>query len=322
MVKLPPSIIQDKTVESIYAAYVAANRNSWRRLHLGASQIGEDCQRLLWYSFRWCGEPKFDGRMYRLFDTGYNQEKRIITDLRQIGITVYDLHPNTGRQIHYEEYGGHFACNLDGVILGLHASPKTWHILECKSANTKNFNTLKKSGVAVANPKHYAQVQVCMAMAKLDRGYYISVCKDTDEIYAERIHLDKLFAKNLIECAGEIIFRDTPPTRISENPESLYCKWCEYSDICHNHKLPLVSCRTCAHAYPSKDGSWVCNRTKEKINLCQQIGGENCSNHIFIPHFVPLEVTGADPSVGTIEYQHKFTNGPGGIPSKELEKWI
>ena len=37
--------------------------------HLGASIIGKDCERALWYDFRWVTRWAFTGRMLRLFDT-------------------------------------------------------------------------------------------------------------------------------------------------------------------------------------------------------------------------------------------------------------
>ena len=36
------------------------------RSHLGASLIGRECARELWYSFRWTTKPSFEGRMIRL----------------------------------------------------------------------------------------------------------------------------------------------------------------------------------------------------------------------------------------------------------------
>jgi hypothetical protein len=115
MVKLPESMVANPTVEAIYANYVNGS-GEWRRWHLGASQIGGECERALWYTFRWCTKPKLNGRMYRLFDSGHRQESRLLSDIHKIGVVVYNKHPNTGRQIHYEEFGGHYAGNLDAVM--------------------------------------------------------------------------------------------------------------------------------------------------------------------------------------------------------------
>src|SRR5208283_4628088 len=55
------------------------------RKHLGASDIGHQCERYLWYKFRWMCEPKFSGRMLRLFNRGHLEEARFIEWLEGIG---------------------------------------------------------------------------------------------------------------------------------------------------------------------------------------------------------------------------------------------
>jgi hypothetical protein len=69
--------------EKILASWEA--RQSPPRPHLGASQIGNDCNRALWYSFRWAVWPHFDGRTLRLFDRGQREEAVFVEELRRIG---------------------------------------------------------------------------------------------------------------------------------------------------------------------------------------------------------------------------------------------
>lgn len=63
------------------------------RNHLGFSLIGDECQRKLWYGFRWCKTPKPSPRVKRLFDRGHKEEERFIDYLRGIGCTVYPFDP-------------------------------------------------------------------------------------------------------------------------------------------------------------------------------------------------------------------------------------
>lgn len=58
------------------------------RTHLGASEIGTDCQRKLWYRFRWIVKPEFEPRMKRLLNRGHMEEERILDYLRGIGCVV------------------------------------------------------------------------------------------------------------------------------------------------------------------------------------------------------------------------------------------
>lgn len=59
------------------------------RNHLGFSLIGDDCQRKLWYTFRWCGGEKPTPRLKRLFNRGHLEEDRFIDYLRGIGCKIY-----------------------------------------------------------------------------------------------------------------------------------------------------------------------------------------------------------------------------------------
>ncbi|GAG27102.1 unnamed protein product, partial [marine sediment metagenome] len=61
---------QSKTVVAIYAHYKEVGDAEPVRGYLGASIIGHPCERYLWYVFRQCCKPEFDGRMHRLFETG------------------------------------------------------------------------------------------------------------------------------------------------------------------------------------------------------------------------------------------------------------
>lgn len=58
------------------------------RKHLGASLIGRECERELWYTFRWVKHKQFDGRMLRLFQRGHLEEARFIDYLQGIGCEV------------------------------------------------------------------------------------------------------------------------------------------------------------------------------------------------------------------------------------------
>ena len=71
MAPLPPRA--SPTVEAILAAYEAEAGDGFRE-HLGASVIGRECDRALWYEFRWITRAAQGGRMLRLFETGRLEE--------------------------------------------------------------------------------------------------------------------------------------------------------------------------------------------------------------------------------------------------------
>ena len=316
MAELP--IQHQPTIDKIYKYYVDKNIE-WQRPHLGASQIGEDCLRKLFYSFRHCSSPNFIGRMQRLFTTGKIEEGRVIDDLRNIGVCVYDRDPSSGKQISYKEEGcPHYSGSVDGICKGIVEAPETWHILEVKSASNKYFNAIKKNGVKKTKPLYHAQCQAYMRWFKLTRTFFVVVNKDTDDIWSERIYYDKDFAENLANKAKRVVYSDIPLEKLGDSESSFCCKFCDHSDLCWSRKLPLVSCRTCSFSTPEVDGKWTCKGEKVLSEFEQKAG---CEAHIFIPALVPLEQTDADPEKGTISYGD-ITNGRGFIASKDLEKFI
>jgi len=303
------------TVDAIYAAYEKRNAAEQPRAYLGASEIGESCDRRLWLSLRNVGREKFDGRMLRLFQTGHREELRIIEDLRAIGCTVYDKDPATGQQWRYSALDGHLSCGLDGVVTGMPEAPETPHLLEVKTSNEKNFRKLEKEGVEKAKPVHFAQMQLCMGMADLTRAVYIVQNKNTDELYFERVEYSDKTYKALLLRAKRIISAESPPDRISADPTFYVCRFCPFLETCHGEKMPAVSCRTCVHSSPAADQKWRCAN-----GLPMDAG---CGEHLFVPDLLHwAEPLDGDPS--WVKYKVKSTGrefvnvAASGFPAMDL----
>lgn len=307
------------TVEAIYEHYKQeGSRNARYSNGIGISTAGEPCTRKLWYAFRWFLAPiTFDGRMYRLFDTGKLEEPRMAADLKAIGCEVY-IENESGQQFRVQDLGGHISGYIDGVALGIPEAPKTWHLLEFKTHSAKSFTEVVKKGVEAAQPKHFVQCMLGMGLAepKLDRALYLAKNKDTDELYAERIRFDKTKFEELIGKLKKVILDDqVPPARIADNADSWSCKFCEYRVACHKLTpvLPVVNCRTCLHSTPQVDGSWHCEKHGNNIDRLVQLKG--CSKHLFIPQIMPYELIDADENrltYKTIDGKELF-NHEGGV---------
>lgn len=286
----------DPTVAAIYAA-IKGKSQATHRTYLGASSIGRPCARELWLRFRWVAREQFDGRMLRLFETGHLEEPRLINNLRDAGVEVLDVDPNTGDQWAVSYHGGHFRGHADGAALGLHADPKTWHLLEFKTHNAKSFALLQSTGVQKSKPEHYDQMQVYMHGLQLTRGYYLARSKNTDELYGETIEFDEAHALRIIERAGQIVFASEPPLPIGKDASFFTCKWCSLSAYCYKgvttlpEKMPELNCRTCIHSTPLEQGGWRC----EKGYQVEQDKGMVCKAHRYIPMLFPsLEFTHVD----------------------------
>jgi hypothetical protein len=169
MAKMPDEVQVSQTVKAIYAAY-EARRDDRPSRRLGASVIGQECSRRIWYSFRWAGSESFDGRMLRLFDTGHREEPRLVADLRAIGCEVWDVDDATGQQWEYTAVGGHVVTKLDAVAMGVPEAPKTPHVCEFKTHGAKSFAQVSRKGLKAGKPEHYAQLITGMKLANIPAG--------------------------------------------------------------------------------------------------------------------------------------------------------
>lgn len=329
MAKLPQTAVESPTVTAIYSWW--ENKLEHPRAYLGGSVIGQECERRLWYSWRWCQPPgqEFDGRMRRLFDRGHREEETFVRELRGIGCQVHDVDPSTGQQFRFKAVDGHFGGGIDGVVLGVPEAPKTWHLVEMKTHNERSFTALLKEGVAKAKPEHEAQMQVYMHLAGLTRALYLAVNKNDDSLHAERVRYDEAAAERLMEKAERIIYAPEPLPGISADPAFYKCKWCPVAAVCHGTRLPPVSCRTCAHATPELDGDgrWTCAKFGTDLTVADQAKGSECPAHLFVPALLVRwgEVADASEQEGWVEYRtpggDTFRNGTwgeGSFTSREL----
>ena len=338
MPKIESSIV-DPVAAAIYAHYERKHGSELQRGYLGASAIGKTCKRSLWYSFRWAKRVSFDGRMYRLFQTGHLQEPRVVSDLRGIGCTVFDINPQTGNQYSFTEpaTGHHFAGNCDGVLWGLPQAPKAMHMLEVKTASDKAFKTLQTQGVEKSKPEHFFQMQIYMHWSQASlgpqackRALYVCVNKNTDEMYTEHLEYDKDVAQGLVDKALSIITAIEPPEKISQDASWYECKFCDYHALCHGVETPVPNCRSCAHSTPELDGHarWSCAQWQADIPVEGQRQG--CQQHRYIPALLANFAKPVDSNGDDVVYElvnglsltngTRFTNGdaPDALESTEI----
>lgn len=290
-----------QTRDAIYKAYEEA-RGTSHRPHLGASLIGRSCPRSIWYTFRWALDIEHEGRLLRLFDTGNHEEPRMVKDLRDAGVTVLEVDPDNGRQWQVRDETGHFGGSMDGVALGIHEAPKTWHLLEFKTHNAKSFKSLVEKGVRESKPEHWAQMMAYMHLAGLKRAFYMAKNKDTDELYTERLRYDKAEGERILEKAHKIVNAAYPPTR-PFTADWYECRWCDYRGLCHGEDYPDRNCRTCLHSSPGDEGSWGCQKWARLLDLSEQETGCGPEGHRYIPDLIPGVQTDYEEDTGDVLYQ-------------------
>lgn len=241
------------------------------RWHLGASIIGHDCSRYLWYTFRWCGKQvgqgKTDeekhanlGRMQRLFNRGHLEENRVVGYLKGIGCEVWTHHEN-GDQFRMSAVNNHYGGSLDGILKLPPAykidEPLLWE--NKTNATGQAFNELLEKGIALSKPQHFIQSSCYGNEYKLRYAVYTNTNKNDDNIYIEIVKLNFNIAEQMKVKAERIIVSQEPPPRLAENPTFHKCVYCDMKQICHFKAKPEVNCRSCIFAEPRSQGEWNCN---------------------------------------------------------------
>ncbi len=194
------------------------------RNYLGASSLGEPCDRKLWYSYK---RPKndHDPRIQRIFDMGNMVEEYLIGLLKKSGFTLF-THDENGKQFGFDDFP--IMGNSDGVII-LDDVP---HLIEFKSYNEKRFNELSKSGVMNSDPTYYSQVCVYMEKMDLDRCMFMAICKNDSRIHIEFIESDPIEAHYCINRGHSIAKMEVEPERKYSSISHFKCKMCSWKKEC------------------------------------------------------------------------------------------
>lgn len=247
--------------------YAVRTYDDGPRTHLGASLIGAPCVRETWYSWRWMGGAKFDGRMQRLFNRGHREEDRFIEYIRGIGGEVWPHDPNTGKQFRVSRVNGHFGGSLDGIVrLPLRYNCGTFLALgefktkgAGKDGKGAKFDELKEKGIMLTNPQHYDQMSTYGWNYNLELSVYFAVNKNDERLHVELVPLNFKRAAEVEGKAEYIIASQVPPPKIAQVPTFTKCKYCNYKGICHFNEVPDKNCRSCQYAIPVADGQWFCS---------------------------------------------------------------
>jgi hypothetical protein len=295
-VKIPD--YQTGTVAAIQAAYVA-EATSWDQFGINVGELGGECDRALYYSFRWCSPLEVhNGSQLRLFATGNIEEDRLVADLERAGIQVF------GMQERIRFVSGHVRGKIDGKAIGLPESPKTEHLVEFKSSNHKNFVPYTKGKTCKEHkPLHYVQCQLGMHGLGLTRCLYLVVNKNDDTLYSERIEYDAEFCIRILAKAERIVNAQEPPARISEKPDYYACGFCRHAVVCHYEGFPRTTCRSCISSTPEMggDAAWSCDLHNKPLSFDEQKRG--CGDHLFDPALVPFEQVDSSEELRTITYK-------------------
>jgi len=267
-----------------------AEKEDGHRAHLGASMLGDECPRKVWYNFRWATKPAFSGRILRLFNRGHLEEGRIIAMLLMIGAEVWQQDAN-GKQFRISWAEGHAGGSGDGVARRIpDLSADLPFIMEFKTHSEKYFieiagkldqwrayvagtGNFTGKGVRECKPEHYTQMQLYMRKMGLTVALYVASCKNTDDLYMEIIYLNPEYADQYLQRGEDLVWRESAPKKINTSAGFFKCRFCDDRPVCHLGAAPDINCRTCQFSSPEKGAAWSCSKHKMQLSKEKQLVG-------------------------------------------------
>lgn len=195
------------------------------RDYIGASIIGSDCLRQIWYEFKGFESADVPSKIRRTWDIGRALESTILGWIKETGIELADTwHDLEAQGVPY------FKGHVDSVWM---KDGEVFAIIEAKTAKDSSFNKFVKSGLMTWNPQYYAQVQSYMGMSGIHIAYIIVLNKDSSDISDEMVTFDDAFYQGLIEKATMVASANSPPPKVNGSPLWYQCKGCKFNKVCH-----------------------------------------------------------------------------------------
>lgn len=199
-----------------------------RRNYIGASLIGDECSRKIWYEYKgYEGEPH-SPLLLRTFAIGKRLEGLVLDLIKESGLNVIN-DDGTGSCMDSEL--PYFRGTYDALLF------KPRAILEIKTAKDSSFKLFVKKGLKKWSPRYYSQLQAYMGMSEIYESYIVVINKDTSEIMDEHVLFDEPHYLGLRQKAALIAGASIPLPRISNSPLWFQCKQCQFNKICHTKDI-------------------------------------------------------------------------------------
>ncbi len=224
------------------AALLLKRSKQERRQYLGASAIGDACERRAQFDYVGCDrdpDGEFKPKTLRKFDFGHMGEELARAWFQDAGFKLTNTNQRTGRPFGFQQLDGRFRGHVDGVFLdgpkieGV-GYPCLW---ETKSTSAKTFREVAKHGLKKSRPGYYAQVAIYAAYLDLTEHPTIFTVTNLDS--GEQLHLlipfDAEEAQRMSDRAVRII-KAADAGELLPRPfgsaDYFECKFCSFSERC------------------------------------------------------------------------------------------
>lgn len=195
------------------------------RDYIGASSIGSDCLRQIWYEFNGFKGGDVDPKLRRTWHIGKTLEFVVLDWLRSCDLDASESWLDL-RDSELPYFRGH----VDSM---LSKDDEPIAILEIKTAKDSSFAQFVKAGLKKWMPKYYAQVQAYMGMSGIHTAHVLVLNKNNSELFDEEVSFDEAFYESLKEKAKMIYEAKIEPPRINGSPIWFQCKMCKFREVCH-----------------------------------------------------------------------------------------
>jgi hypothetical protein len=203
------------------------NKAEQNRSYIGASSIGSDCYRRIWYEYQNTTTNIIPAKSQRIFMVGKKLENMILDLLDQTKLTVVRPHAQNHYLEYFDDDHPFIRGHCDAIIL----NPET--ILEIKTAKDASFKKFKKESLRKWNPQYYDQLQTYMGMSKIKKAIILVFNKDNSEFWDEEVKFDAARYETLKQKAIMIAESKIPPPKINGSPLFYLCRTCKFREECH-----------------------------------------------------------------------------------------
>ena len=210
-------------ISALITKTIAETTQDQKRFYIGASSIGNKCERAIWYGYKGAESTKPTASIKTTFDIGKRLEGLLLDYMQQAGMPM--VRDRAVYDVDFELFQGH--CDAIALI------DDQWCVVEIKTANTASFSQFKSKGLKTWMPKYYSQIQAYLGMSGYKRGVLLAIDKNTSALHHEWVNYDDIFYNELLVKAKRISESIEPPEKLNKNPIFYLCNMCSYRKVCH-----------------------------------------------------------------------------------------
>ncbi len=216
-------------ISAIITKTIAESPQDAPRHYIGASSIGKQCSRAIWYSFIGAEQTNPSPSLRTTFEIGKRLEGLLLDYMEEAGLNLIRPNHNNNQLFMQDKDVLIFQGHCDAVLF-IGNEP---NVVEIKTANTASFSRFKNHGLREWNETYYAQLQSYLGMSGYKRGVLLAIDKNTSELHHEWVDYDDIFYHELKMKALAISVIGEPPEKINKNPIYFLCNMCNYRRTCH-----------------------------------------------------------------------------------------